>query len=238
MGTLVGAFSLIELLVALAVVGILASLLLPALGRGKARAQQLACAVNLRQLGLAWQLYLGDHEHRFPDRRDLKSSLPGGYKPWDTWPRSDPRSGWAAVVLDRQMGEHAIWVCPSLARSPLFALEQSRQQFRTEPPEAARSTAVATYWMWRFDRADAEVPLDNFWGKSPEQALTDLQQANHPIVGIPNGLADIEFVVDVYFPSTASALPEGIRGRAIHRGGRNRLALDGHTDFIRDPRTR
>lgn len=58
------AFTLLELLVAVAVIGILASLLLPALSQGKDSARRISCVNNLRQLGLATQLYWDDHDGR------------------------------------------------------------------------------------------------------------------------------------------------------------------------------
>lgn len=59
-------FTLVELLVVIAVVGILASLLLPALARSKARAQGVFCLNNARQLTLAWLMYADDHGSRLP----------------------------------------------------------------------------------------------------------------------------------------------------------------------------
>ena len=59
------AFTLIELLVVVAVIGILAALLLPVLSRAKEAARSTACRNNLRQFGLAANLYAGDAT-RFP----------------------------------------------------------------------------------------------------------------------------------------------------------------------------
>lgn len=60
------AFSLIELLVVVAIIGILAAVLLPALAKAKSKSQGIQCLNNLRQLGLAWVMYCDDHSGRVP----------------------------------------------------------------------------------------------------------------------------------------------------------------------------
>jgi prepilin-type processing-associated H-X9-DG protein len=101
----------------------------------------------------------------------------------------------------------------------------------------ASNGVLARFWLWRFDRPDPEVALDNFWGKTESQIVADLQQASNTVIGIPSGPADVELAVDPYFPKTIPTVAEELRGRAVHPGGRNRLFLDGHASFFRDART-
>jgi len=224
-------FTLIELLVVIAIIAILASLSMSALARAKGRSRQAVCLSNLKQVDLAFRFYLDENDDQFPDARSLKSRL--GFKPWNDWPKSDPRSGWAANQLESYLATTKVWLCPAVFYSPLRHATQAVQ-----PVSESRTNELVSYWLWRFDRIEDPVPLDNFWNKKPMQALQDLRLANNPAAGLPDSLSQVELAVDPYFPATIAAVAPELKGHSVHPKGRNVLMLDGHAAFVRDARLR
>jgi prepilin-type N-terminal cleavage/methylation domain-containing protein len=227
-------FTLIELLVVIAIIAILAALLLPALARAKQRGQEAVCLSNLRQIGLAFEMYLNDHNDHFPDRRDLKSSLPGGYHPWTSWPPSDPRAGWAATNFQNYCPNLNVWSCPAAVNSATGNAIQSVQATSNDT-----NAPLCRYWAWRFDSTNDPNSLEDFWGKPEEQAVQDLitASATDATLGFIGSAVDVELAVDPYYPQTIPSVDPALKGRTIHAGGRCRVFLDGHTQFIKDSRT-
>jgi prepilin-type N-terminal cleavage/methylation domain-containing protein/prepilin-type processing-associated H-X9-DG protein len=99
------AFTLVELLVVIGVVGILAALLLPALSRAKSKAKVMVCTSNTRQFALAFLMYANDNSGDLPPLND------GSYttmKTHDWWMQIISQGGYITPVAIT----HNVWRCP------------------------------------------------------------------------------------------------------------------------------
>jgi prepilin-type N-terminal cleavage/methylation domain-containing protein len=94
------AFTLIELLVVIAIIALLAALIFPAFSRAKESGKGAACISNLRQIGIALQVYVQENNNRLPVMRD---------KSWTT--TNDLPSPDQAI--SNQLGNIRVLLCPS-----------------------------------------------------------------------------------------------------------------------------
>lgn len=76
-------FTLIELLVVIAIIAILAAILFPVFARAREQARRSVCVSNVKQLGMAWMMYVQDHDEKFPPNNSTNVTASNPTPEWE-----------------------------------------------------------------------------------------------------------------------------------------------------------
>ncbi len=112
------AFTLIEVLVTIALIALLVGLLLPTLGSARQRSRAAVCLSNLRQIGAAHLMYAGDFQDRCMPLAYWSAETTGDGPPVYWWGTNDPAGvdytrGFLWPYLDARLSERSVLECPS-----------------------------------------------------------------------------------------------------------------------------
>lgn len=178
------AFTLIELMVVVAIIGILTGLLLPAVVKAKQKGTQIVCLSNQKQLALAWEMYASDNENRVVGF----STFPAGGTPGVTPPdpmnwRADvryvlpsiPQTSQAAVILATETGfRQPLKTATKSLAGPLFRYAPNPSILHC-PGDQRVNLAAGNGFAW-----DSYSGVQGLNGESNALMLTKSTQIMHP----------------------------------------------------------
>jgi prepilin-type N-terminal cleavage/methylation domain-containing protein/prepilin-type processing-associated H-X9-DG protein len=231
-------FTLIELLVVVAIIAILAALLLPTLGRAKEQGKRSACLSNLRQWGLALDMYLDDNNQVFPDFSipNNTPAAPGGY--------DQDNIHWTDLALFAAEGYgNAAW----FNALPPYVMQQALWQFAANPTNFVEGHSIFTCPTARFIPGEVD-PLNrvafsygiNFKGTNGAAPAATPFKANavrHPAAFVFFSDVRANSLEVPFYGAKATNDLGAARGSlnhlsSRHDAGANLTFLDGHAAYF------
>jgi prepilin-type processing-associated H-X9-DG protein/prepilin-type N-terminal cleavage/methylation domain-containing protein len=207
-------FTLVEMLVVMAILAVLFGMLIPAMGMARDRGRAAQCMGNLKQIGVTVQVYLDDHSEIFPPAVD--------YVPWRG---SDYPGGVSALVNQKPQDIQACFTNYSLAtNSSVWVCHSARIYAHPANPSGLGQFGMPYGWGYRNN-------ITYRWNSYETRSTLSM---------IPN-LADMnkfpKSLVSVRKPSQAALmwdLPDDLvsYGKSLHMGKINCLFVDGHVELI------
>jgi prepilin-type N-terminal cleavage/methylation domain-containing protein/prepilin-type processing-associated H-X9-DG protein len=228
-------FTLIELLVVIAVIVVLAAILFPVFGRAREMARKAACMSNMRQIGIAVEMYTNDHDQTYPQSKrsaaqpqiaDANGSIDDpDYG--SVFAMILPYTGHAGASAEDQLFRQKLYSCPS-DPAPFDPLCPTK--YNPGGP-AVISYLVNAYFVWGLTEAQVGRPAQTICMAERRSEASDIPPAD-------------PFCDDIYHPwfyppvnraAPANEMDEttGAIAAQRHLGGSTYLFADCHAGWKR-----
>lgn len=161
------AFTLIELLTVIAIIGILAAILIPVVGKVRNSARLAATTSNMRQIGMAIATYANDNNDFLPARNSTNSGVTGGLQP--------SVHTWFRVISPNHRGSGS-WDDPGSRLGAHIAPYVGV----TGPVGSERAIEIIRDPLWQVEAKDNGANTDQYWSAPTFILNPILRRAHHP----------------------------------------------------------
>src|SRR2546423_675562 len=225
------AFTLIELLVVIAIIAILAAILFPVFAQAKEAAKRTACLSNMRQLGMATEMYIQDYDFAYPQVKVTTTDHPEVDDADGSIETPDIGSVFALLLPYTSHGSQSTE--DVLFRQGLFACPADTNPFDQTCPDVVNiggpplvSFLINGYFVWGLKETEIT---------HPSETINYAERRSVPELGAP------QYCDDIYHPWFNPANPvapademdphTGAIATHRHLGGANYCFAEGHAAF-------
>lgn len=204
-------FTLIEILVVIAIISILSAILFPVFARTRENARKTSCLSNLKQLGMGVQMYSQDYDEK----------IPAAYLYWVTG-NTNYLNSWMQLVMP-YVKNAQVCECPSYSAASIYSENGPNKQIRI-PHQSYTALFTVTTYTGR-SLAEFTKPSETIYGLDNKACSSSAVRAAFP-GAYCNGF---------YWGASAgeaTAIMNRYVSEAPHLGGNNYFFIDGHAKWL------